>query len=310
MQDPLRAVASDAAFGTPLPVDPDEAEALWALSDLVQREAGLQIGPTRHAMVRSRLARRLRHLGLTSLSAYWRHVADAPSAEMPHLISSLTTNVSSFFREPHHLDLLAQELRVRLPPGRARQPRLRLWSAGCANGQEAYSMAMILSEHMAGNGPGDIRILATDIDPAAVAFACRGHYPESMLTGVSADRLARHFLPAAGGADRTVGDHLRALITFRELNLVQHLPMRGPFDVIFCRNVMIYFDDTTQLALCRELARLLAPGGLLCIGHSERIADILAPQFDSIGLTAYRRTATPIAPDPSPKGRIASHGPA
>jgi chemotaxis protein methyltransferase CheR len=310
MQDSLRDVVSESASGRPLPVDPDEAEAITAISSLVQREAGLQIGPTRHAMVRSRLARRLRHLGLPSLAAYWRQISVAPSAEMPHLISSLTTNVSSFFREPHHLDLLSQDLRSRLLPGLHGQPRLRLWSAGCANGQEAYSMAMVISEARAGNGVGDIRLLATDIDPEAVAYATRGFFPENMLNGISKERLTRHFLPTSDGSGWTAGEHLRALITFRELNLVRHLPVRGPFDVIFCRNVMIYFDDETQLALCRDLARLLAPGGLLCIGHSERIADALAPQFDSIGLTAYRRTATPLATDPSPTGRIASHGPA
>lgn len=308
MQEPLRDVEAASAHGSLPPVDTDEAEAILALSSLVQSEAGLQIGPTRHAMVRSRLARRLRHLGLPSLAAYWHVVSTNPSAEMPHLVSSLTTNVSSFFREPHHLDLLASDLRTRLMPGLRQQARIRLWSAGCANGQEAYSMAMVLSEADVRPGVGDIRILATDIDPEAIAFATRGTYPDSMLSGISEDRRALHFVSGADVDGWTVGDHLRPFITFRELNLVRHLPMRGPFDIIFCRNVMIYFDDETQYGLCRGLARLLAPGGLLCIGHSERIAEALAPQFDSIGLTAYRRTAAPLAPDPPPKGRTTSHG--
>jgi chemotaxis protein methyltransferase CheR len=310
MQDAVQDLAPTFPSGPPAPIDPHEAEAIAALSGLVQHQAGLQIGPTRHAMVRSRLARRLRHLGLPSLAAYWQLVSSNPSAEMPHLISSLTTNVSSFFREPHHLDLLDRELRTRLLPGLRPGMRLRLWSAGCAHGQEAYSMAMILSEAGAQPNQGDIRILATDIDPEALAVAARGTYGDAMLTGVSQDRRARHFKANPGGSDWTVGSHLRAFLTFRELNLVRPLPMRGPFDVIFCRNVMIYFDDSTQLSLCRNLARLLAPGGLLCIGHSERIADVLAPHFDNIGLTAYRRTTTPLGSDLQPTGRIASHGPA
>ncbi len=310
MQPPLPDIVPPLPSDARATVDPAEAEAIVALANLVQTESGLQIGPNRHAMVRSRLARRLRNLGLPTLAGYWQVVRADPAAELPHLISSLTTNVSSFFREPHHLDMLDKDLRTRLLPGMRPGSRLRLWSAGCANGQEAYSLAMLLAEAGARHDAGDIRILATDIDPEALAFARRGTYPESMLSGLTADRRGRHFHPEPGGSDWTAGDHLRAFVTFRELNLVRTLPVRGPFDAIFCRNVMIYFDDATQLTLCRNLARVLAPGGLLCIGHSERLADALAPQFDSVGLTAYRRTAIPLAPDPSPTGRIASHGPA
>jgi chemotaxis protein methyltransferase CheR len=299
-------------FDTTRAVPPDdladpEAAAVGAIARLVRLEAGLEIGANRHAMIRSRLARRLRSLGLGSITAYRQHLEAAPASELPHLISCLTTNVSSFFREPHHFDLLGEDTRTRLIPSLARGGRARLWSAGCALGQEPWSMAMLLSDLGLDSQRGDVRILATDIDPTALSQARAGNYPEAMLTGLSPTLRDRHMAPDPETQDWSVLPKLRDLVTFRELNLIRAFPMRGPFDVVFCRNVMIYFDDQTQLDLCRRIAGVLREGGLLCIGHSERIAEALSPLFVNVGLTAYRRTGTPVAQDPPLSGRN-SHG--
>jgi chemotaxis protein methyltransferase CheR len=285
----------------------DDAEAISALADLVRREAGLEIGANRHAMIRSRLARRLRSLRLDSIAAYRNLVLSSTGAELPHLISCLTTNVSSFFREAHHFDLLADVTRKELLPRVAARGRVRLWSAGCALGQEPWTMAMVLSDHGLTPDRGDVRILATDIDPVAVRAAALGRYTEAMLEGLPRERRQSALVRDTSTDEWTVADPLRRLVTFRELNLVRPFPVRGPFDVIFCRNVMIYFDDRTQLDLCRRFAMVLPEGGLLCIGHSERIAEDLSPLFTGVGLTAYRRTSVAVTPDTRITGRM-THG--
>jgi chemotaxis protein methyltransferase CheR len=285
----------------------DEGEAIAALADLVRREAGIEIGASRHAMIRSRLARRLRALHLDSIAAYHDLLLAAPAQELPHLISCLTTNVSSFFREPHHFDMLAETARKTLMPRLAANGRVRLWSAGCALGQEAWTMAMVLADLGLTPDRGDIRILATDIDPVALQTAALGRYTEAMLDGLPRERRQKSMSFDAQTDEWTVTEPLRRQVTFRELNLVRPFPVRGPFDVIFCRNVMIYFDDRTQLELCRRFAAVLAEGGLLCIGHSERIAEELAPLFTGVGLTAYRRTSVAVIPDPRTTGRM-PHG--
>jgi len=285
----------------------DEAGAIAVLADLVRREAGIEIGPNRHAMIRSRLARRLRSLDLASLAAYRDLVLASTAQELPHLISCLTTNVSSFFREPHHFDLLIDTARKHLLPRLAANGRVRLWSAGCALGQEAWSMAMVLCDLGLTADRGDVRILATDIDPVALRTAATGRYTDTMLEGLPPERRARGFVRDDATGEWIATEPLRRLVTFRELNLVRPFPVSGPFDVIFCRNVMIYFDDRTQADLCRRLAAVLGEGGLLCIGHSERIAEDLSPLFTGIGLTAYRRTSVPAAPDTRIPGRM-THG--
>lgn len=298
---------SAASGGIPAP-GPDEAGAIAVLADLVRREAGIEIGPNRHAMIRSRLARRLRSLNVASIAAYRDLVLAGTAEELPHLISCLTTNVSSFFREPHHFDLLADTVRKHLLPRLAANGRVRLWSAGCALGQEAWSMAMVLSDLGLTPDRGDVRILATDIDPVALRTAAAGRYTESMLEGLPQERRTRGFVRDAVSGEWTVSEPLRRLVAFRELNLVRPFPVRGPFDVVFCRNVMIYFDDRTQTDLCRRLAAVIGEGGLLCIGHSERIAEDLAPLFTGTGLTAYRRTSVPAAAPAAPITGRKIHG--
>jgi len=264
-------------------------KAFACIAELAHREAGLYLAPGKSAMVRTRLARRLRALGLKSFDEYCSLVRDpGQSQELATMVSALTTNVSHFFREEHHFDILRDRV---LPALRARaNRRIRIWSAGCSNGQEPYSIAITLRE-AAIPAESDVRILATDIDPNVIAHARAGHYNSQMMTGLSPERRDRFFQPSGPSQPdswRPKSD-LSNLITFRELNLLRDWPMRGPFDVIFCRNVVIYFDQDTQDRLWQRFAAMLAPDGWLFLGHSERISEQHLPLFASRGVTSYQR---------------------
>lgn len=261
------------------------------IAAIARREAGLSLSEGKQAMIASRLARRLRATGLPDVTAYLTHLeSDAGLAERDHLISALTTNVTSFFRETHHFCTFGSVL---LPPlaDRARAGgRVRLWSAGCSTGQEPYSLAMCVLRAVPEAARLDIRVLATDIDAAVLATARQGRYPAAQVASVEPALRAQFFREAPGG-DFEVGEDLRALIRFRPLNLIGPWPFQGPFDAIFCRNVVIYFDSETQAALWPRLHRILAPGGALFIGHSERLDPDTAARFISDGVTTYRKPA-------------------
>lgn len=275
---------------------PDLSDATFRrIAALAHREAGLAIAPAKAAMVRTRLARRLRALKLDEFAAYCALVeSDNGRDELGAMISALTTNVSHFFREPHHFDLL----RDRVLPGLVEQlkagGRVRIWSAGCSNGQEPYTIAMVLRD--AGlTASDDVRILATDIDPTVIAHARAGCYPANMITGLPPETRERHFTPVDGGHGETWQVHpdISALVTFKVLNLLRDWPMHRKFDVVFCRNVVIYFDAATQAELWRRFADHIAPGGWLFLGHSERVSPDALVHFASRGMTAYQRNATP-----------------
>ncbi|MEI4471161.1 CheR family methyltransferase [Frigidibacter sp. MR17.24] len=271
------------------PSAPSAAE-MAAVAKILHDEAGIVLNQTKTSMVQSRLAKRLRSLGLSSYGDYLALVAGSDGQdERRRMISALTTNVSHFFREMHHFDLLRSTV---LPPllARARTGgRVRLWSAGCSNGQEPWSMAMVVLELMPEAPRHDIRILATDIDPEVIARAEAATYPASLLEGMAPAMVARHF--QAEGDDYRINDAARALLRFRELNLHGPWPMRHGFDVIFCRNVVIYFDLDAQAKLWRRFAAMLSPGGILCAGHSERVPVAPALPFETAGITSYRRLA-------------------
>jgi chemotaxis protein methyltransferase CheR len=198
------------------------------------------------------------------------------------MLTALTTNVTRFFREPHHFDHLKRQL-VRWAPAVRAGGRLRLWSAGCSTGQEPYSMAMTLLEAMPDAGGLDVRILATDIDPAVLETARAGRYAEEALEGVPAE-ARRAFLKAEDGR-WTMSEALRELIVFNELNLMNPWPIRGRFQAIFCRNVAIYFEAAAQERLWGRLTDALTADGRLYIGHSERVGE---GRLVSDGLTVYR----------------------
>jgi chemotaxis protein methyltransferase CheR len=265
------------------------------IAAMLQADAGIHLPETKAALVYSRLARRLRALGLASFRDYCALVAGAAGVdERQKMLAALTTNVTKFFREPHHFEHLE---RVVLPPllKAARQgARVRLWSAACSNGQEPYSMAMVILSLMPDAHRYDVKVLASDIDANMLAEGVNGVYAESFAADTPAKLRHRWLLPTPEGprGERgrfvAVADELRDLVAFRELNLFGDWPMRGPFQAIFCRNVAIYFEEETQRKLWSRFAPMLAPGGRLYIGHSERLTGAAASAFDGEGVTCYR----------------------
>jgi chemotaxis protein methyltransferase CheR len=209
------------------------------------------------------------------------------AVERNRMVAALTTNFTRFFREGHHFNHLKTEALPPLLSSLRQGRRLRIWSAGCSNGQEPYTIAMSLLEVMPDAASYDVRILATDINTDVLAQAEAGVYDESALADVPAAFRERWFERA--GEKRRVKDEVRNLIAFRQLNLIQPTwPMRGQFEIIFCRNVAIYFDEETQERLWSRFAQVLLPGSYLYIGHSERVSGPAAPAFSGIGITTYR----------------------
>lgn len=261
-----------------------------ALAALAHRESGITLAREKKLMVQSRLRHRLRALNLGAFSDYSDHVLSEQGAdERRFMISALTTNVSHFFREAQHFDLMSERLLHDFRQRIAEGGRIRIWSAGCSNGQEAYSIAMHLLDQEPALASADFRILGTDIDPRVVAFARLGKYQSSQLAGISPAYLEQ-FTVADNDEDdnRTMSDTIKSLVSFQELNLFSDWPMRFQFDVVFCRNVVIYFDQPTQERLWPRFSNVLVPNGLLFLGHSERILSPSEHGFISTGPTAYK----------------------
>jgi chemotaxis protein methyltransferase CheR len=265
---------------------PSESE-LGAIATILHDAAGIVIAPGKTSMVQSRLAKRLRALHLPDYASYIALVrSDAGTDERREMVSALTTNVTHFFREKHHFDTLRD---AALPPLTARARtggRVRIWSAGSSNGQEAYTIAMVLAELFPDFERFDIRILASDIDPTMIARGRAGRYPATAVEPVPTELQRKYFTPCEGQFE--VIPSLRELVSFRELNLHKNWPMSGKFDIIFCRNVVIYFDPPAQARLWQRFESQLAPGGWLFVGHSERIAPLAGSALTSGGVTTYR----------------------
>ena len=259
------------------------------LSEFVHRHCGIVLGEHKRQLVQGRLRRRLRVLGLDSFDAYANRLRNDPGSEVEELTSAISTNVTAFFRESHHYELLADSL---LPQWLAARPaRLRLWSAGCATGEEAYALAMLLAETLEKSGSKvDARILATDLSARALAVARTGSYPVDRLDGVSEARRQRWFVNDEQPHTLRVHPQLRERVAFQPLNLLHDWPMHGPFDAIFCRNVVIYFDKVTKMRLFERFASLLPVGGYLFLGHSESMHG-LSDAFELVGRTVYRKHA-------------------
>jgi chemotaxis protein methyltransferase CheR len=259
---------------------------------VISENAGIVLGPNKRQLVQGRVARRLRELGLPSYEAYCEHVRESGPEELVGLINALTTNVTSFFRENHHFDALASYMIPEALKRNDASRRLRIWSAGCSTGEEPYCIAMILKETLPASARWDAKILATDIDSDVIAAARQGVYPVDRLESVAPERLRRHFRRGVGAesGNARVQPDLARLVSFNTLNLMQTWPMRGPFDIIFCRNVMIYFDQATRERLVGKFASMLSPEGYLCLGHSESIHAGTAP-FKLVGKTIYRKVA-------------------
>ena len=257
------------------------------IAQILHSHAGIALAEGKAALVYSRLAKRLRSLGLRSFREYCALVEDKQGVdERQAMMAALTTNVTRYFREPHHFDHLRDVVMPKLVDRARRGGRIRLWSAACSNGQEPYSMAITVLQALPEAANLDVKILATDIDPNMVAEGRAGIYREDAITPVPLDLRRKWFKKAAGGAWE-VADELRTLVSFKELNLIGDWPMKGKFDVIFCRNVVIYFDEPTQERIWSRFAPLLEPGGTLYIGHSERVSGPGANLFETTGLTTY-----------------------
>ncbi len=255
-------------------------------------EAGISLSGNKANLVYSRLAKRLRLLGLRNFAEYCSLVESPAGAdERQNMVAALTTNVTRFYREPHHFEHLKAkilpDLVARVKQGQA----ARLWSAACSSGQEPYSIALTLLSLLPDAVKYDIRILATDIDPNMLAIGASGIYDTSLLDAVP-DPLRSRWFSAPREGRQQIADEARALVKFRRLNLIGNWPMRGTFDVIFCRNVVIYFENDTQEKIWSRIAPLLAPGGALYIGHSERVTGAAEAGLRSDGITIYRPRGT------------------
>jgi chemotaxis protein methyltransferase CheR len=263
------------------------SEATFAeLRNLLHAHSGIALAAHKLTMVQSRLAKRLRFLGLRTYEDYLQKLQDPNAEEWADFINALTTNLTSFFREGHHFERLPELLK----PAYAASRRIRIWSAGCSTGEEPYTLALTLRKAFGASAA--IEILATDLDTAVLDTAARGVYPMARLEGLSIEWKRLGFQRGTGERQELarIRPELRQLISFQQLNLLDaKWPLEGgSFQAIFCRNVMIYFDKPTQRELLGRYHRLLEPDGLLFVGHSEALLDN-ALGFQSLGQTIYRK---------------------
>jgi chemotaxis protein methyltransferase CheR len=264
------------------------------IRELVREHSGIALGDAKRQMVYGRLVRRLRALGLPSFAEYVRLLECGEPLELQEFTNAITTNLTSFFRESHHFDYLSEQLLSAIAPAVRASGRLRIWSSACSTGEEPYSIAMVMQEKLDLLSGVDAKILATDLDSNVLATAQAGVYPAERLSQMAPSRVKEFFREGTGSLQGSVkvSPALRQLITFKQLNLMDDWPMRGPFDVIFCRNVVIYFDVETKRALFQRMAAMQRPGAILFLGHSENLYRI-SDQYELIGRTIYRRTGRP-----------------
>jgi chemotaxis protein methyltransferase CheR len=279
----------------PQPVQSDTTlsrDDMALVAKLVYEHAGIVIREHKEAMARGRLARRVKVLGLGSIAEYCAYLRTSAAAdEIPELINAVTTNHTAFFRERHHFDHLRKDVLPRLIQERAgRRGRIRIWSAACSSGEEPYSIAATSRDVIGHRSDLDFKILATDIDTDILDRAAAGQYPAEQFDRLPADLRPLLRLEGQGArGEARIAEDLKRLIAFKRLNLIERWPMKGPFDVIFCRNVFIYFDTPTKAAILDRYVALLQPGGFLYLGHSESLPQP-HPQLRLIGRTIYERT--------------------
>ncbi|MEH3124209.1 MAG: chemotaxis protein CheR [Sphingomonas phyllosphaerae] len=262
------------------------------ISRYIYQQAGIRLPPAKLTMIEGRLRRRVRATRRATLNDYcaWLFDGDHLDGEKEHLLNAVTTNKTDFFREPKHFDYLQQQA---LPAMRAEgRQRLRVWSAACSTGAEPYTIAMLLDTYAREHGGPDYGILATDLDTEVLAVARRGIYPSVLLDPVPPALRGRYVLrPRDAARDEVrIAPELRAAVGFARMNLMDdHYPVGAPMDIIFCRNVLIYFDKATQQAVVRRLVSCLRPGGLLFLGHSETITGFDLP-LTAVANTVFQRT--------------------
>lgn len=263
------------------------------LCDLVYRETGIVLGEKKREMVYRRLMRRTRELKLACFSDYIALLKEESSSELPNFINAITTNLTSFFRENHHFDFLRDEYLPSLQRKSDGSSRVRIWSAGCSTGEEPYSIAITLMEAGIDRQFSDIRVLASDLDSEVLATASKGVYPANRVEKLPENIIKRYFLQGkADNADKVkVIPELQEMIAFKQFNFLSgNWPMRGPFDIIFCRNVLIYFDRDTQNAIVRKFIERLRLGGFIMFGHSESVGKSHSA-LKMVGRTLFQKVA-------------------
>jgi chemotaxis protein methyltransferase CheR len=293
-----------AAFDSKLPPDECLASGEYPLTrrDLVEiaamiyADAGIYLNESKASLVYSRLSKHIRNIGLKGFREYCQLVSSpAGAAERRDMLSHLTTNFTRFFRENHHFEHLKSDVLPELLARAKNGGRVRIWSAACSDGQEPYSIALTVLSMLPNAADYDFRILATDIDPKILALARAGAYDATALETVSPAMRKQWFTETSvnGRQKWQIDDRVKKLITFNELNLMAQWPLKGQVDVIFCRNVVIYFDEPTQMKIWSRFGGMLNPKGHLYIGHSERVSGDAKSVFDNIGITTYRYTGKP-----------------
>ncbi|OYU37441.1 MAG: chemotaxis protein [Pseudorhodobacter sp. PARRP1] len=268
---------------------PYNAKDFERISQFLHSTAGIRLDEANERMVYARLAARVQQLGFPSFAAYI-DMATSPknSEERDRLISALTTNTTHFYRESHHFDYLSETVLPELVARARAGERIRIWSAGCSTGEEAYSIAICLLAAFPDAASHDIKILATDIDREALERAKAANYAPAGLRSLAKAILDQRFDAISSNGHRTPKPAVKSLVTFRQLNLMSDWPFSGQFDVIFCRNVAIYMDALTQERIWTRFQQVMRPSAHLFIGHSERLSASLKSSFALVGKTIYR----------------------
>lgn len=266
------------------------AKAFDQIRSLVKEKTGIVLSDGKQDMVYGRLTRRLRALDLPNFESYIQIVKSGHEEELINLVNAITTNLTSFFREEHHFGYLRNTVFPALMEKNAATRKIRIWSAGCSTGEEPYSIAMTVREFFPWDSDWDVKIIATDLDSNVVNTGKKGVYQLSRVEGVSNEYKKRWMRRGKGDKSDFVkmNAELQDLITFKQLNLLEGWPLKGPVDIIFCRNVVIYFDKDTQRVLFDRYADMLAPDGHLFIGHSENMFNV-CDRFESLGHTIYAK---------------------
>ena len=242
--------------------------------DIIYHQTGIQMTEKKRNLVVARLSKRLRALNLSNFSEYYEYLNTSSNAsdELNNLINRITTNKTDFFREKHHFDFLVNEVFPSYIDAAKKggQRRLRIWSAGCSSGEEPYSLAMTIADFFKDERGWDLKILATDLDTDILMKASKGVYSSQQITPVPMGYLSKYFVRSSQGYE--VSPNIKAMIAFRKLNLMDPtFPMKKPFNIIFCRNVMIYFDDETKKDLIKKYHGQLTDNGYMFVGHSESL---------------------------------------